>query len=239
MDFKNIFILYQHSTNQHLVSLSTTSKWNSKFSALMKCINELTKKAVHTPITEKEVSTAINSINKRKSADIHNLTIEHVLHAGKDIVTVLTYIINNIFKEGEIPSLLKIGLLSPIFKNKGSKNDAINYRGITVLPVISKIMESVIRDRIQPFIGNIQNPSQRGFTKGSSPLNAALPVEEAYRMLSDEKRNGYLVLLDAKAVLIRRVIINQSNPKGNQKSHIQGATTSRTNMMDKDQQHKK
>jgi hypothetical protein len=45
---------------------------------------------------------------------------------------------------------------------------------------------------------NMQNPTQRGFTKGSSPMNAALPVEEAYRILTDEKQNGHLVLLDAK-----------------------------------------
>ena len=45
----------------------------------------------------------------------------------------------------------------------------------------------------------MQNPTQRGFTKGSSPMNAALPVEEAYIILTDEKQNGHLVLLDAKA----------------------------------------
>ena len=151
------------------------------------------------PVTEEEITTAIASINKRKSADFHSLTIEHILHVGENIITVLTHILNSIFLEGDIPEVLKIGLLSPIFKNKGSKNDAINYRGITVLPVISKIIEAVIRDRIQPLIRNVQNPTQRGFTKGSSPMNAALPVEEAYRILTDEKQNGHLVLLDAKA----------------------------------------
>jgi hypothetical protein len=30
-------------------------------------------------------------------------------------------------------------------------------------------------------------------------MNAALPVEEAYRILTDDKQNGHLVLLDAKA----------------------------------------
>ena len=108
-------------------------------------------------------------------------------------------LINNIFKTGEIPDSLKIGLLSPIYKNKGSKNDATNYHGRTVLPVLSKIIESIIKVRIQPNIKNMQNPSQRGFTKGASPMNAALPVEEAYRTFANEKNNGYLVLLDAKA----------------------------------------
>jgi hypothetical protein len=30
-------------------------------------------------------------------------------------------------------------------------------------------------------------------------MNAALPVEEAYIILTDEKQNGHLVLLDSKA----------------------------------------
>jgi hypothetical protein len=42
----------------------------------------------------------------------------------------------------------------------GSKNDAINYRGITVLPVISMIVEAVFRDRknavtVQSMIWNV------------------------------------------------------------------------------------
>jgi hypothetical protein len=45
----------------------------------------------------------------------------------------------------------------------------------------------------------VHNPTQRGFTKGSSPMHAAIPVEEAYKILTDEKQNGHLVLLDAKA----------------------------------------
>jgi hypothetical protein len=164
-----------------------------------KYITEMSKEELILPVTEEEITTAIASINKRKSADFHNLTIEHILHAGEDIIAVQTHILNSIFLAGDILEALKIGLLSPIFKNKGSKNDAINYRGITVLPVISRIVEAVIRNRIQPLIHNMQNPTQRGFTKRSSPMNAALPVQESYRILTDEKQNGHLVLLDAKA----------------------------------------
>jgi hypothetical protein len=45
----------------------------------------------------------------------------------------------------------------------------------------------------------MQNPTQRGFTKGSSPVNADIPVEEAYKILTDEKQIGHLILLDANA----------------------------------------
>jgi hypothetical protein len=63
------------------------------------------------------------------------------LYSEDQIISILLLLINNVFKTGEIPDSLKIGLLSPIYKNKGSKNDATNYRGITVLPVLSKIIK--------------------------------------------------------------------------------------------------
>ena len=130
----------------------------------------MTKNQPIQPITEKELKDAINSINRRKSADYYNITIEHFLYSEDQIISILLLLINNIFRTGEIPDSLKIGLLSPIYKNMGSKNDATNYRGITVLPVLSKIIESIIKVRIQPNIKNMQNPSQRGFTNGASPM---------------------------------------------------------------------
>jgi hypothetical protein len=45
-----------------------------------------------------------------------------------------------IFKHGSISESLKMGLLTAVFKNNGTRQQAINYRGITVLPVIGKIM---------------------------------------------------------------------------------------------------
>ena len=34
-------------------------------------------------------------------------------------------------------------------------------------------------------------------------MNAALPVEEAYRISTDEKQNGHIVLLDARVAFDR------------------------------------
>ena len=86
-------------------------------------------------------------------------------------------ITNDIFRQGRVLEMLKAGLLTPIFKNKGLKTQATNHRGITVLPVISKIVETIIKERIQNQVLEIQNRTQRGFTSGSSPVNSALPVE--------------------------------------------------------------
>ena len=83
--------------------------------------------------------------------------------------------------------------------HKGNIAEVINYRGITVLPVINKIIETIIKNRTNHKILEIQNPIQRVFTDGSSPLNSALPVEETYIKNADNRNECQLVLLDAKS----------------------------------------
>ena len=83
--------------------------------------------------------------------------------------------------------------------HKGNIAEVINYRGIAVLPVINKIIETRIKKPDSHKILEIQNPIQRVFTDGSSPLNSALPVEETYRKNADNKNACQLVFLDAKS----------------------------------------
>ncbi|XP_045215288.2 uncharacterized protein LOC123565485 [Mercenaria mercenaria] len=60
---------------------------------------------------------------------------------------------------------------------------------------------------------DVQNRMQRGFTPGSSPLNAAYILEEFYRENADKKSESHVILLDAKSAfdvvnhkhLLRRV----------------------------------
>jgi hypothetical protein len=53
---------------------------------------------------------------------------------------LLVALVGCIFKHGSISESLKMGLLTPVFINNGTRQQAINYRGIIVLPVIGKSM---------------------------------------------------------------------------------------------------
>ena len=68
-----------------------------------------------------------------------------------------------------------------------------------MLPVVGKIVETVIKCRTNNCVLGTQNKRQRGFTAGSSPMNSALPIEESYRESKDNNAILHLVLLDAKA----------------------------------------
>jgi hypothetical protein len=173
------------------------SKYHNMVEEEIKIINEIVADKNISNINSDEIMKAIRSINRGKSADYHGLTTEHIVNAGKDMENLLLVITNEIFRQGKVPETLKVGLLTPIFKNKGLKSQATHYRGITVLPVISKIVEAIIKERIQKQVIETQNRKQRGFASGSSPINSALPVEECYREVVDNNAEG--ILLDAKA----------------------------------------
>ena len=133
-----------------------------------------------------EMKDAIKTINKGKAEDIFWLSIEHFIFAGETFQNFLLKLINTIFKYKLIPDILKTGLVSPIFKNKGEKTDSKNYLGIAVLPILLKIIEAILKVDLRNGKFYIQSPLQRRFTENASPLNAAIVLEEEYREYKDE-----------------------------------------------------
>ena len=140
-------------------------------------------------VTETEVAEAMGSLNKGKAPDIYGMTTEHLVLASDALMPVLTSLMNSIFSLGDLPESLKLGLLTPIFKKIGSSLDSKNYRGITILPILSKLLESILRKRIKPYVERTQNSMQRGFTKHSSPMNCSLILEEYIRENRDLKKD--------------------------------------------------
>jgi hypothetical protein len=63
-------------------------------------------------------------------------TLHDIIYAGEDFQLYMLDSINNIISQYSISELIKAGLLSPIYKNQGAKNDSKNYRGIVVLPLV-------------------------------------------------------------------------------------------------------
>ena len=139
---------------EHFRQLATNnqnneSEYHRKIEQEIQLINQLVKNKAIPTATIFELEKSIKSINTGKSADIYNITIEHI-NAGEQMITILLQIVNTIFDHGSVPDILKVGPLTPVFKNKGNIAEVINYRGITVLPVINKIIETIIKKLDKP-----------------------------------------------------------------------------------------
>ena len=130
------------------------------------------------PVTVEEVKKAIKSLNRGKAADGAGVTAEYLVFAEDSIFVTISLLLNKIFQLGQVTDTMKLGIVTPVFKKKGSNMDSKNYRGITVIPVLTKLLELVFRSRIKSLILDKQNNMQRGFTENSSPMNTALILEE-------------------------------------------------------------
>ena len=98
------------------------------------------------PVSVKEVKTALKRLNNNKAEDIMGLTAEHCKLAGHELSDFLTCFLNYVIDTGTVSMVLKEGILTPIFK-KGDPSNPGNYRGITVTPVLLKILEHIINAR--------------------------------------------------------------------------------------------
>ena len=71
--------------------------------------------------------------------------------------------------QGKFPDSCKIAKLKPIYK-KGSLTEASNYRPISLLPLISKVIKKVIHNETSAFLNtrNLLYIYQSGFRKNHS-----------------------------------------------------------------------
>ena len=89
--------------------------------------------------------------------------------------------------------------LVPIYK-KGPRDLTENYRPISILPAISKIMERLLYDQIYQYLSDnsLLSEHQFGFRKSHSTASALLDSTNSWYINMDRKMFNLVVLLDLK-----------------------------------------
>ena len=87
----------------------------------------------------------MKSLNKGKAPDVYSVIAEHLVEgAERKSCTSNDFLLNHMLRLGIVPDSLKLEILTPVCKKKGSNLDSKNYRGtcITVNPTITKVLET-------------------------------------------------------------------------------------------------
>lgn len=124
-----------------------------------------------------EVRDIINGLVNKGSTDVYGFNVR-VIKTIKNIIYIpLTKLINNCFRANTFPSGLKKAIVVPIFK-AGDSALPSNYRPISLLPIISKILEKCMALRIADFFetNNLFSASQFGFRQGRSTVLGILDL---------------------------------------------------------------
>ena len=77
---------------------------------------------------------------------------------------------NIILDSGVLPEVWSVGLIKPIYKQKGEKNKPENYRPITLVSCIGKLFTGILSNRLYTYAENNElfSNTQAGFRKGHS-----------------------------------------------------------------------
>lgn len=124
------------------------------------------------------------SENKTNSPDnIPMVFFKRTLHS---IHEPLKLIFNNSLRSRSFPHKWKLSLVTPLHKS-GDKSDIQNYRPISIISAISKILEKIMFIFIQNKVQSLLCPQQHGFTIKKSTISN---LAEYVNFLSSNLANG-------------------------------------------------
>lgn len=146
-----------------------------------------------------EVEKIIMSLKSDSAPGYDNIPTRFLKLCKDYIVPALSHLINLCFSKGIFPTTLKKSIITPVFKS-GDVDDVNNFRPISVLTVISKVLEKIINNRVIGFLDkyNILSNAQYGFRHGISTHDAIKDLSSLIIEQLDEGKKCLTVFLDLK-----------------------------------------
>ena len=121
-------------------------------------------------MSEETVLKHLQDLDENKAVGFDNLSGKFLKDGATVLAKLISQICNLSIKYSIFPSDCKIAKLKPLFK-KGSKTDPQNYRPISLLPLVSKIIEQVIMIKHNVFSTMMQFTNTSQVLENFSPLS--------------------------------------------------------------------
>ena len=150
------------------------------------------KDELHVDIMTEIISKKLQELNINKSPGPDSMQRKVVKELASVLVDPLFVIFNMSFRLGKIPFAWKLAAIMAIFKNKGNKQSAENYRPVSLTSIACKIMESIIRDSILSYLkaNEILSSKQFGFLGGKTTVLQLLIIVDKWTEILD--RDGVI-----------------------------------------------
>ena len=130
---------------------------------------ELTDNFNLTLPAKKKVLEVLQFFDISKAAGIDKISGRFLKDGVNILAKPIAKICNISISSGLFPSDCKIAKLKPLYK-KGSKTNPENFRPISLLPLISKVIETIVYDQVEDYLlqNNILYNYQSRFKKNHS-----------------------------------------------------------------------
>ena len=99
------------------------------------------------PTDEKEIEQKIKAMKDNKALGPNSIRTKILKVHSKTLSKPLAELINQSLNQGKFPTILKIAKVIPIHK-RGDKSECDNYRPISLISNISKLIEKTVHERL-------------------------------------------------------------------------------------------
>ena len=150
-------------------------------------------------VSEEGVIKIINNLKPKSSCGCDEISVKLIKFAKKkyELCKPITPLVNQCLETGIFPDKLEIAKVIPLFK-KGDPEQINNYRLISILPAISKIIEKVMFIQLYEYFNtnNLLYKSQYGFRPKHSAELAALEIVDMIIYQMDNSETPISIFLE-------------------------------------------
>ena len=137
-------------------------------------------------ITMTDIAHAIDRLSSSSAAS-HDGIMSFMLKTGKTaLLPVFHFLYKLRINSKCFPNVWKEAIVTPLYKS-GPRDSPGNYRPISVLPSISKILERCVHNQVYFYLtsNNLLNDRQSGFRKGHSTTTCFVDfLDDIYREIN-------------------------------------------------------
>lgn len=151
-----------------------------------------------------EIKEQLAKVKENKAPGEDRVPYEFFINATDEYLKELCNVFTRIFNGFDDYNMFRKSVIFPIHK-KGDVNQACNYRGISFMNCIGKLMMGMINSRVTEWTSRfrILNEYQAGFRKGYSTVDNVYNLCAIINMKWTEKKKVYAFFVDFKAAFDR------------------------------------
>lgn len=125
-----------------------------------------------------ELINTIRNIKRKDSTDINDMSTRVLEYLPELVLGIFCEYFNRCLLNGQFPDVLKIVKVQPIYKGKGEMDALKNYRPISLIPIMAKVLEKLMSRRLMSYFNanNLLNTQQYAYQAGRSTADATRDV---------------------------------------------------------------
>ena len=187
----------------HLTPKSIATTMNKFFSCIGKVLADKIashfqyfnrRVGTHFELKEVDESTVLkqlHALKPNKAIGLDNISARLLKCSAHTIAPSITKLLNVSIRTGTVPDLWKCSKITALFK-AGDRTNASNYRPISILPTLCKLLERTIHTQLYDYLNanDLLTNKQFGFRRGSSTVSALSAFADEM-LLNMEQGNFY------------------------------------------------